>query len=89
MLVSTTKKEACKEFKMSETDRDAAFTVSGLAVRNADQYRWQGGRSDKGVVAGKHYYEATITDNGLCRIGFATADAYQELGRFSYNISIL
>ena len=65
---------------MSTTDRDAAFTIKGNEVQNPDQYRWQGGRSEKGVVSGKHYYEATITDNGLCRIGFATADAYQELG---------
>ena len=65
---------------MSDSDRDYGFEVSGTAVRNPDTYRWQGGRSEKGVVSGKHYYEATITDNGLCRIGFATADAYQELG---------
>ena len=65
---------------MSETDRDPAFTITGKEVKNPDTYRWQGGRSEKGVVTGKWYYEATITDNGLCRIGFATADAFQELG---------
>lgn len=77
---TTAKKTTSKEFRMSASDRDAAFTITGNAVKNPDQYRWQGGRSEKGVVSGKWYYEAEITDNGLCRIGFATPDAYQELG---------
>ena len=73
---------------MSETDRDPAFTISGKEVKNPDTYRWQGGRSEKGVVTGKWYYEATITDNGLCRIGFATADAFQELGGHFYRFYV-
>ena len=69
---------------MSTTDRDPAFEIKGVDVQNPDQYRWQGGRSERGVLSGKHYYEATITDNGLCRIGFATSDAFQELGKDAF-----
>jgi len=32
------------------------------------------------VHAGKVYYEATVTDEGLCRIGWSTKKATHELG---------
>ena len=34
-----------------------------------------------GVCQGKHYYETTVTDEGLCRVGWATARATLELGK--------
>jgi len=29
---------------------------------------------------GKYYYEATVTDEGLCRVGWATEKANRNLG---------
>lgn len=33
-----------------------------------------------GVCQGKHYYEAVVTDEGLCRVGWSTGRATLELG---------
>ena len=33
-----------------------------------------------GVDRGKVYYEATVTDEGLCRVGWSTQSATHELG---------
>lgn len=33
------------------------------------------------MESGKHYFEATVTDEGLCRVGWSTAKATLELGR--------
>ena len=32
------------------------------------------------LLAGKYYYEATVTDEGLCRLGWATGRSLRELG---------
>ena len=32
------------------------------------------------IHSGKHYYEATVTDEGLCRVGWSTQNATHELG---------
>lgn len=46
-----------------------------------DENQWHGCRSTKGVInKGKYYYEATVTDEGLCRIGWSTIDAALDLG---------
>jgi ATP-dependent RNA helicase DDX1 len=40
-----------------------------------------GARCTKGVInKGKYYYEATVTDEGLCRVGWSTWDASHDLG---------
>ena len=31
-------------------------------------------------ISGKFYYEATVTDEGLCRVGWSTRDATFNLG---------
>ena len=31
-------------------------------------------------MAGKYYYEATVTDEGLCRVGWATTNGKLDLG---------
>ena len=35
---------------------------------------------------GTYYYEATVTDEGLCRLGFSTSEASLDLGtcKFGY-----
>lgn len=60
---------------MSFFDRDAgmAVTPDGLRCQSRDPKAWQGVRCTKGVVGkGKYYYEATVSDEGLCRVGWAT-----------------
>lgn len=32
------------------------------------------------LASGKHYYEVTVTDEGLCRVGWSTLAATLELG---------
>jgi ATP-dependent RNA helicase DDX1 len=49
-------------------DREPAFAISadGLLCQARDENQWQGGRATVSVTKGKHYYEATMTDEGGC-----------------------
>ena len=58
------------KWAMSFFDRGPALAVSsdGLRCQSREQREWHGCRASKGVVGGgKYYYEATVTDEGLCR----------------------
>ena len=33
------------------------------------------------LFIGRYYYEATVTDEGLCRVGWSTAEASMNLGK--------
>ena len=57
-----------------------AINADGLLCQSREQRSWNGCRSTLGVMTGKHYFEATVTDEGLCRIGWATSAATLELG---------
>lgn len=35
------------------------------------------------IATGMYYYEATVTDEGLCRVGWATDLASFDLGKFN------
>ena len=50
---------------------------------------WHGYCSTHGVESGKHHFEAAVTDEGLCQVGWSTAQATQELGRYNVAITIL
>lgn len=39
-------------------------------------------------LLGKYYYEATITDEGLCRIGWSTELAALDLGQLVINNNV-
>ena len=55
----------------------------GLKCQSREQREWHGCRATKGVVGkGKYYYEATVTDEGLCRVGFSTPMALLGIFRF-------
>ncbi|KAK3861170.1 hypothetical protein Pcinc_032827 [Petrolisthes cinctipes] len=76
-------KEASPHWLMSFFDRDAglAVTPDGLRCQSRDPKSWQGGRCTKAVTGkGKYYYEATVSDEGLCRVGWATPQAALDLG---------
>ena len=52
-----------------------------MLCQSRDENQWHGCRATKGVIhKGKYYYEATVTDEGLCRVGWSTQDAVYDLG---------
>ncbi|XP_065581401.1 ATP-dependent RNA helicase Ddx1-like isoform X2 [Artemia franciscana] len=58
-----------------------AVTPDGLRCQSRDFKEWHGGRGNRGVSGkGRYYYEATVCDEGLCRVGWATAEASLDLG---------
>nr|XP_045611031.1 ATP-dependent RNA helicase Ddx1-like isoform X2 [Procambarus clarkii] len=76
-------KEISPLWLMSFFDRDAgmAVTPDGLRCQSRDPKTWQGARCTKGVTGkGKYYYEAVVSDEGLCRVGWATPQAALDLG---------
>ncbi|XP_023349415.1 ATP-dependent RNA helicase Ddx1 [Eurytemora carolleeae] len=82
-------KSASSHWAMSFFDRGPALAVTpdGLRCQSREQREWHGCRATKGVVGkGKYYYEATVTDEGLCRLGFSTSQASLDLGtcRFGF-----
>lgn len=63
------------ELTMSFFDRNDALAVTpdGLRCQSRDPKGWHGCRATKGVHSkGAYYYEATVTDEGLCRVGWST-----------------
>jgi ATP-dependent RNA helicase DDX1 len=75
---------ASHKWKMNMFDRDEMIAIDveeGLLCQSRDQVKWNGTRSNKGVKGkGKYYYEATVTDEGLCRVGWSTLKATLDLG---------
>ena len=77
-----TKKHILK-YQMNVFDRTQSMAIDpeGLLCQSRDQSQWHGCRCAKGVInKGKYYYEATVTDEGLCRVGWSTPDASLDLG---------
>lgn len=67
--------QTSSEWTMSFFDRTDALAVTpdGLRCQSRDQQAWHGCRATKGVhTKGNYYYEATVTDEGLCRVGWST-----------------
>ena len=76
-------------WRMSVLDRGSAIAISpdGYKVQSRHQKEWHGCRATYGVShKGAYYYEALVTDEGLCRVGFATGSATLDLGtcQFGY-----
>ncbi|XP_030750639.1 ATP-dependent RNA helicase Ddx1 [Sitophilus oryzae] len=67
---------------MSTHDRGAALAVApdGIRVQSREQKEWHGTRCTRGVSGGKWGFEATVTDEGLCRVGWSTINASLDLG---------
>ena len=66
---------------MSVHDRSPELAVSpdGLRCQSRHPKEWHGCRANRGVAGrrAKVYYEATVEDEGLCRVGFATPEVRQ------------
>lgn len=69
-------------FRLSDTDRDKFVAVDGegLLCQTREKRLWGGVRSNYGFSKGKWYFEATVADDGLCRVGFATPTSTRNLG---------
>ncbi|XP_055349017.1 ATP-dependent RNA helicase DDX1-like [Paramacrobiotus metropolitanus] len=70
-------------------DRDPLMAIDPdlTTCQSRDQQAWQGCRANRGLInSGKYYYEATVTDEGLCRVGWSTGKANRDLGtdKFGY-----
>ncbi|KAM3722037.1 ATP-dependent RNA helicase [Dirofilaria immitis] len=64
-----------------DRDNNLAIDPDGLLCQSRDPKAWNGTRCTRGIVGkGKFYYEGTITDDGLCRVGWSTANAVLDLG---------
>lgn len=71
------------KWALSFFDRGTALAVSpdGMMCQSREFKEWHGCRSTKGVQnKGKYYYEAKVTDEGLCRVGWSTLAATLDLG---------
>lgn len=68
---------------MSFFDRGTALAVTpdGLRCQSREFKEWHGCRATTGVCGkGKFYFEAIVTDEGLCRVGWSTQQANLDLG---------
>ena len=68
--------------RISTDDREAQLAVdgSGLICQSRAERQWQGARAERGVRSGAHYFEATVRDEGLVRVGWSQLAAKLELG---------
>ncbi|KAF8566075.1 hypothetical protein P879_03368 [Paragonimus westermani] len=69
--------------KLNAYDRTEAMAIdaNGLLCQSRDPGGWHGARATLGVKnAGRYYYEAAITDEGLCRVGWSTLRAAHDVG---------
>lgn len=72
-----------EKWRLNVYDRDDSLAIDpdGLLCQSRDPQKWQGARCNRGVFGkGKYYYEGTVTDDGLCRLGWSTAQASLDLG---------
>ena len=72
-----------KVWEMNPFDRTDSLAIDpeGYTCQARDPNGWHGTRSTRGVSGGgKYYFEATVSDEGLCRVGYSLADANLDLG---------
>ena len=72
-----------KVWEMNPFDRTDSLAIDpeGMTCQARDANGWHGTRSTRGVSgAGKYYFEAVVSDEGLCRVGYSLADANLDLG---------
>ncbi len=79
------KKKRTVSITISDQDRDATLNrdISGL-ICSSTSGEWAGARATHGVNSGKYYYECTVLNAGICRVGWSTMSAHLELGKDAY-----
>nr|KAF6429175.1 DEAD-box helicase 1 [Molossus molossus] len=70
------------KWQMNPYDRGSAFAIGsdGLCCQSREIKEWHGCRATKGLTKGKHYYEVSCHDQGLCRVGWSSMQASLDLG---------
>ncbi|XP_049997847.1 ATP-dependent RNA helicase DDX1 [Alexandromys fortis] len=70
------------KWQMNPYDRGSAFAIGsdGLCCQSREVKEWHGCRATRGLLKGKHYYEVSCHDQGLCRVGWSTMQASLDLG---------
>ncbi|KAF3826362.1 hypothetical protein GH733_008887 [Mirounga leonina] len=58
----------------------SAIGSDGLCCQSREVKEWHGCRATKGLTKGKHYYEVSCHDQGLCRVGWSSMQASLDLG---------
>jgi ATP-dependent RNA helicase DDX1 len=68
--------------RVNTDDREAQLAVdgTGLICQSRAERQWQGARAERGVRSGAHYFEVTVRDEGLVRVGWSQLAAKLELG---------
>jgi ATP-dependent RNA helicase DDX1 len=68
--------------ELNSEDRDDVFAISadGLTCQARSEHSWGGCRATLGAFTGNVYFEATVRDEGLCRLGWATLAASLDVG---------
>ncbi|KAI9561095.1 hypothetical protein GHT06_012051 [Daphnia sinensis] len=78
--------ESQEKWILSAYDRTPAMAINteGTLCQSRDT-AWGGARATKGLLnKGKYYYEATVSDEGLCRVGWSLNEASLDLGTDRY-----
>jgi len=74
--------------RLNVEDRDAVVAISpdGVTCQARSETSWGGCRATRGAFGGRVYYEATIKDEGLCRVGWAALNSSFDIGtdKFSF-----
>ncbi|KAJ8302960.1 hypothetical protein KUTeg_019356 [Tegillarca granosa] len=82
-------KGSASHWRMNVYDRGDAMAIDaaeGLLCQARDAQGWHGTRSNKCVSGrGRYYFEGTVTDEGLCRVGWSTDKATLDLGAYGMN----
>ncbi|XP_054978813.1 ATP-dependent RNA helicase DDX1 [Sorex araneus] len=70
------------KWQMNPYDRGSAFAIGsdGLCCQSREVKEWHGCRATRGLTKGKHYYEVSCHDQGLCRVGWSSMQASLDLG---------
>lgn len=56
------------------------WLFAGHRCQARNDRAWAGGRATIGARQGQVYYEITVADEGLCRVGWSTRQASLDLG---------
>lgn len=81
--MTRSKRRVPPDIGLSMQDREASVAVdsSKLRVQSRDVNKWAGCRATMGVYhPGKYSFACTVMDEGLVRVGWASADASLQLG---------
>ncbi|XP_043474736.1 ATP-dependent RNA helicase Ddx1 [Leptopilina heterotoma] len=80
---SSSSAQSSPNWLLSMFDRGSALAVTpdGLLCQSREPRDWHGCRANKGIQGnGKFFFESVVTDEGLCRVGWSTAQAALDLG---------